>query len=133
MSVYIAHDPGGVPPRSSSHEFRPVTLATDLLVSDPEVGAFESCEGGRCDRHGQHRWQQIGVWCSLRKHRIRCRCRRSLTSEFDCSLQVAVFFNIIRFELQDYVGTDITSETFVIRSVLGTQKYVAQIATAEKL
>jgi len=35
-----AHDPDGIPPLSSSHEFRPVTLATDLIVSDPEVGAF---------------------------------------------------------------------------------------------
>ena len=40
VSVYIAHDPGGIPPRSSSHEFRPVTLATDLIVSDPKVGAL---------------------------------------------------------------------------------------------
>jgi len=41
VSVYIAYDPGGVPPQSSSHEFRPVTLLSDLVVSDPEVGAFE--------------------------------------------------------------------------------------------
>lgn len=40
VSVYIAHDPGGIPPRSSSHEFRPVTLATGLIVSDPKVGAL---------------------------------------------------------------------------------------------
>ena len=40
VSVYIAHDPGGIPPRSSSHEFRPVTLSADLRVSDPKVGAL---------------------------------------------------------------------------------------------
>jgi len=40
VSVYIAHDPGGTPPLSPTHEFRPVVLATDLIVSDPKVVAF---------------------------------------------------------------------------------------------
>jgi len=42
-------------------------------------------------------------------------------------LQAPVFFDITGIELQDYVGTGIDSETFVLRSVLGMEKYVAQI------
>jgi len=40
VSVYIAYDPSGDPPLSSSHVFTPATLSADLVVSDPRVGAF---------------------------------------------------------------------------------------------
>lgn len=38
--------------------------------------------------------------------------------------QSVIWVNIIKTELQDYVGTDITPETFVIRSIPGIQKCV---------
>jgi len=40
VSVYVAYDPAGNPPLSSSHEFEPVTLSDDLTTSDPSVGVF---------------------------------------------------------------------------------------------
>ena len=40
VTVYIAYDPAGSPPLSSSHVFTPVTLSSDLTTSDPLVSAF---------------------------------------------------------------------------------------------
>jgi len=40
VTVYIAYDPAGSPPLSSSHEFAPFTLSSDLSVSDPAVETF---------------------------------------------------------------------------------------------
>ena len=40
VTVYIAFDPAGNPPTSSTHTFSPVTLSKDLTVSDAVVGAF---------------------------------------------------------------------------------------------
>lgn len=40
VTVYIAFDPRGKPPVSSSHTFEPVTLSGELAVSDTAVGAF---------------------------------------------------------------------------------------------
>ena len=45
--------------------------------------------------------------------------------------QAADLFNIIRIELRDYVGTDITPKSYVLRSVLGTEKHVATIQQLE--
>lgn len=40
VTVYIAYDPGGTPPVSSSHEFMPAVLSSDLTVSDESIGSF---------------------------------------------------------------------------------------------
>ena len=40
VSVYIAYDPAGSPPTSKTHQFRPTTLSSELIVSDPLVGTF---------------------------------------------------------------------------------------------
>ncbi len=40
VTVYIAYDPAGTPPASSTHAFSPVTLSSGLDVSDPAVGTF---------------------------------------------------------------------------------------------
>jgi len=40
VSVYVAYDPAGDPPVSSSHVFDKVTLSSDLSVSDPAVETF---------------------------------------------------------------------------------------------
>ena len=40
VSVYVAYDPAGTPPRSTSHQFVPVTLSTDLATNDPSVNTF---------------------------------------------------------------------------------------------
>jgi len=40
VTVYIAYDPAGSPPLSSSHTFDNVTLSSDLNVSDPAVETF---------------------------------------------------------------------------------------------
>ena len=46
VSVYIAFDPAGDPPLSSSHSFTPVTLSADMTVSDPGVSAFSIVMAG---------------------------------------------------------------------------------------
>jgi len=40
VTVYIAYDPAGAPPTSSSHSFSPVSLSENLTVSDGAVGTF---------------------------------------------------------------------------------------------
>jgi len=40
VTVYIAYDPAGVPPTSSTHTFTPVSLSENLTVSDGSVGTF---------------------------------------------------------------------------------------------
>jgi len=40
VTVYIAYDPAGAPPTSSTHTFIPVVLSEDLTVSDGSVGTF---------------------------------------------------------------------------------------------
>lgn len=40
VTVYIAYDPAGSPPSSSTHAFSAVTPSSDLTVSDPSVGTF---------------------------------------------------------------------------------------------
>lgn len=40
VTVYIAYDPAGAPPVSSTHEFLPVNLSGRLSVSDESVGDF---------------------------------------------------------------------------------------------
>ena len=40
VSIYIAYDPAGSPPTSKTHQFRPTTLSSELIVSDPLVGTF---------------------------------------------------------------------------------------------
>ena len=44
VTVYIAYDPAGVPPTSSTHTFTPVTLSENLTVSDGSVGTFSIVE-----------------------------------------------------------------------------------------
>jgi len=46
VSVYIAYDPTGTPPQSSSHMFTPVVLSSDLTNSDPMVGTFGIVRAG---------------------------------------------------------------------------------------
>jgi lysophospholipase L1-like esterase len=41
VSVYIAFDPAGSPPTSSTHSFTPVTLSEPLAVSDLSVGELD--------------------------------------------------------------------------------------------
>jgi hypothetical protein len=40
VTVYIAYDPAGDPPTSSTHTFSPVSFSEDLTVSDASVGTF---------------------------------------------------------------------------------------------
>jgi lysophospholipase L1-like esterase len=40
VTVYIAYDPQGEPPKSTSHSFDNVRLGTPLVVTDPDVGEF---------------------------------------------------------------------------------------------
>jgi len=40
VSVYIAYDPAGNPPTSSTHVFTPASLSGSLDVSDPDVGTM---------------------------------------------------------------------------------------------
>jgi len=40
VTVYIAYDPAGEPPTSSTHIFTPAALSEDLIVSDPMMTAF---------------------------------------------------------------------------------------------
>jgi lysophospholipase L1-like esterase len=40
VTVYIAYDPAGTPPASSTDSFAPVALSSNLTVSDPAIGAF---------------------------------------------------------------------------------------------
>ena len=40
VTVYIAYDPAGAPPVSQTHQFEPVVLSADLLVSDESVNRF---------------------------------------------------------------------------------------------
>jgi len=44
VTVYIAHDPAGGPPTSSTHVFTPVALSSGLAVSDGSVGTFSIVE-----------------------------------------------------------------------------------------
>ena len=46
VAVYIAYDPAGSPPLSSSHVFTPLALSSDLTISDPLVGAFSIVKAG---------------------------------------------------------------------------------------
>jgi hypothetical protein len=42
VTVYIAYDPAGSPPLSSSHEFAPHTLSSNLTTSDLSLATFST-------------------------------------------------------------------------------------------